>query len=386
MSDTPAHEARVEFNQPTLYGAELRYIEDAVRAGHLSGDGPFAKRCERMLEEALGVPRVFLAPSCTHALELAALALDIGPGDEVVMPAFTFVSTANAFALRGARPRFVDVEPETLDLDPARVAEAMGPDVKAIVPVHYAGVGCDMDALAALAREGGARIVEDNAHGLFGARGGRWLGTFGDLATLSFHETKNFTCGEGGALVVNDPALVERIEVLREKGTNRSRFFRGQVDKYTWVDVGSSWLPSEVQAAFLFAQLERRDEIMAGRRALFERYARELAGWAGERGVRLPRVPDACVSGYHMFHMLLPDETSRDGLIAHLDARGITAVFHYVPLHLSPVGRRYGYVPGDLPVTEDCAARLVRLPFFNSMSAAQQERVIEAVQSFEPGA
>ena len=375
---------RIHFNKPSLQGNELRYIEEAVLAGHLSGDGPFGKRCQRFLEEGLGALRVFLTPSCTHALELAALALDLQEGDEVIMPSFTFVSTANAFVLRGARPRFADIQPDTLNLDPRDVAPRLDGRVKALVPVHYAGVGCDMDALRAAASPWGLAIVEDNAHGLFGTFGGRPLGTFGEFGTLSFHETKNFTCGEGGALIVNDPAHVERVEILREKGTDRSRFFRGQVDKYTWTDVGSSWLPSEVQAAFLLAQLERRAEIMACRRALFERYLSELDEWARANGAVLPVIPPDCTSGYHMFHLLLPSQADRDALIAHLAASAIQAVFHYVPLHLSPMGARLGYRAGELPVTEDRSARLVRLPFYNSMDAQQQGRVIAAVRAFRP--
>jgi len=381
---TPVATERIEFNKPSLFGNEVFYIVEAVRGGHLSGDGPFTKRCQRLLEDALGVPRVFLAPSCTHALELAALTLDLQPGDEVVMPSFTFVSTANAFALRGARPRFADVRPDTLNIDPRDVDARLTDRVKALVPVHYAGVGCEMDALGAMAAARGIALVEDNAHGLFGRWKERFLGTFGSLATLSFHETKNFTCGEGGALVVNDESLIERIEILREKGTNRSRFFRGQVDKYTWCDVGSSWLPSEVQAAFLLSQLEQRVEVMRIRRGLFETYMTLLRDWASDHGVTLPTVPPESESGYHMFHLLLPSERDRDALIRHLDARGITAVFHYVPLHLSPMGRRFGYRPGELPVTEDAAARLVRLPFFNTMTSLQQERVADAVREFVP--
>jgi dTDP-4-amino-4,6-dideoxygalactose transaminase len=374
----------IPFNKPSLEGAETEYMARAVANGHISGDGEFSRRCHRLLEEALGAPRCLLTTSCTHALEMAALLLELGPGDEVILPAFTFVSTVNAFALRGARPVFADIRPDTLNLDETRLEALCTPRTRAIVPVHYAGVGCEMDAILAIAGRRGAAVVEDNAHGLFGRYKGRLLGTFGCLATQSFHETKNFTCGEGGALVINDPALVEAAEIIREKGTDRSRFFRGQVDKYTWVGLGSSYLPSDILAAFLLAQLERREAIQARRRRIWERYRDGLADWAAACGVRLPVVPAHCEQSWHMFYLLLPDLAARQALIARLRERGILAVFHYLPLHLSAMGRRYGGRPGNCPVTEDVSDRLLRLPFYNHLGEEEQDRVLDAVCSFHP--
>lgn len=372
----------IPFNRPSFEGDELAYIAEAIASGHVSGDGPFTKKCHQLLEEELGVNKALLTTSCTHALEMAAILLDIQPGDEVIVPSFTFVSTVNAFVLRGARPVFADVRPDTLNIDPTHVAQLISARTKAVVPVHYAGVGCEMDALCSLAERTGVRIIEDNAHGLFGKYRGRYLGTFGALATQSFHETKNFSCGEGGALLINDPDLVERAEIVREKGTNRSRFFRGQVDKYTWVDIGSSYLPSDVVAAVLYAQLEARDAIQGRRQGVWNRYTAALAGWARAQDVVLPTVPEECDQSYHMFWMLLPDLAARQAFIGHLKQRGIAAVFHYLPLHVSPMGEQFGGRAGDCPVTEDVADRLVRLPFFNKLDEEDQLRVIEAVLEF----
>ena len=370
---------RVPFNRPSLAGRELEYIADAVERSHLSGDGWYTRRCHERLQEILGARRVFLTTSCTHALELAALLLEAGPGDEVVMPAFTFVSTANAFVLRGAKPVFADIRPDTLNIDEADVERKVTPRTRVILPVHYAGVGCEMDVLQEIGRRCGAAIVEDNAHGLFGAYRDRPLGTFGVLSTLSFHETKNVTCGEGGALVVNDPALFERAEILREKGTNRSRFFRGEVDKYTWVDVGSSYLPSDILAGFLLAQLERSAETQRRRRQLWETYAAALAGWAAAHGVRLPVVPPHCSQAYHLFYLLFPSLAEREEFSARLRRADVYSTFHYLPLHLSEMGRRFGGRPGDCPVTESVSDRLLRLPLFNSLSDTEQARVIEVI-------
>lgn len=334
------------------------------------------------MEARLGVPRVLLTTSCTHALEMAALLLDVQSGDDVIVPSFTFVSTANAFVLRGARPIFIDIHPDTLNLDETQLERLITARTRAIVPVHYAGVGCAMDAIMAMAARHEIVVVEDNAHGLFGRYRGRWLGTFGALATQSFHETKNITCGEGGALLINDERFVERAEILREKGTNRGRFFRGQVDKYSWVDVGSSYLPSDMLAAFLLAQLEACDRIQAYRKAIWERYHAELGEWATGNGVRLPSVPPDCDQAYHMFYLLLPSLAARQALIAHLKERGILAVFHYLPLHLSPMGQAFGGKPGDCPVTEQVSDRILRLPFFNDLSIGEQTEVIAAVCQF----
>ena len=373
----------IPFNRATLVGREMTYMAEAVAAGHISGDGVFTRRCHALLEQALGCPKVLLTTSCTHALEMAALLLDLKEGDEVIFPSFTFVSTVNAFVLRGVRPVFVDIRPDTLNLDETRIETLVSPQTRAIVPVHYAGVGCEMEAILEIARRRGLAVVEDNAHGLFGKYRGRPLGTFGCLATQSFHETKNFTCGEGGALLINDPALAERAEILREKGTNRSRFFRGQVDKYTWVDLGSSYLPSDLLAAFPLAQLEEREAIQARRRAIWQRYFVELSTWAERNGVGLPHVPAYCEQPYHMFYLLFPDLDRRQRFIGSLKRQGILAVFHYQPLHLSDMGRRFGGRPGDCPVTEAVSDRLVRLPFYTGMTGEEQGLVIEAVRHFE---
>jgi dTDP-4-amino-4,6-dideoxygalactose transaminase len=378
-------EYRIPFNRPTFVGRETEYVARALTDGHISGDGQFTRDCNKLLEDSLGAARVLLTTSCTHALELAALLLDLKPGDEVILPSFTFVSTANAFVLHGATPVFADVRPDTLNIDHDRIAQLVTERTRAIVVVHYAGVGCEMDAITPVAEAAGADVIEDNAHGLFGSYKGRVLGSFGRISTLSFHETKNFTCGEGGALVLNDPGDAERAEILREKGTNRSRFFRGLVDKYTWVDVGSSYLPSDLLAAILYAQLEQREGVQQRRRRIWDRYHAGLVGWAADNGVKLPHTPSYCVHPNHMFHMLLPTPDARDGLIAHLLRQGILAVFHYLPLHLSQMGTRFGGKPGDCPVTEDVSARLVRLPMFGALSPADQDRVIEAVMEFIPG-
>ncbi len=372
--------SRIPFNRVATAGRELEYLRAAVESGYLAGDGRFGRACEELLQQTTGSSRVLLTGSCTSALEMCALLLDLEPNAEVVMPSFTFVSTANAFALRGAVPRFVDVRPDTLNLDESQLEDAIGPRTRAVVPVHYAGVACDMDTICAIAHSAGVAVVEDNAHGLFGAWRGRPLGSIGDLATLSFHETKNVTGGEGGALLVNREDLVERAEILREKGTNRSRFFRGEVAKYEWVDVGSSYLASELQAAFLLAQLERAAEVQAERRRMWERYRSELAGWAADTGVRLPVVPEGCEPAYHLFHVILPSTGDRDRLIDHLDAHDIHSVFHYVPLHSSPMGRQFA-ADLRLPVTEEMSARLLRLPLFRGLGA-DQDRVIDAVIQF----
>jgi dTDP-4-amino-4,6-dideoxygalactose transaminase len=373
---------RIPFNQPYAVGTEFEYIRQAVAAIHISGDGPFTRKCHALLEELLGVPKVLLTTSCTHALEMAALLLDIQPGDEVIIPSFTFVSTVNAFVLRGAHPVFIDIRPDTLNIDEGQLERLISSRTKAIVPVHYAGVGCEMETILQVAGRHGIPVVEDNAHGLFGRYKGQYLGTFGCLATQSFHETKNITCGEGGALLINDPQYIERAEILREKGTNRSRFFRGQVDKYTWVDIGSSYLPSDMLAAYLCAQLEQWQAIQAIRQRIWEYYAAHLRDWAHEHGIRLPIVPDHCQQPYHMFYLLLPSLALRQALIAHLAMRGIMAVFHYLPLHLSDMGRRFGGKLGDCPVTEEMSDRLLRLPFFNELGQADQACVVAALKGF----
>jgi dTDP-4-amino-4,6-dideoxygalactose transaminase len=373
---------RIPFNRPCLAGNEYRYIAEAIANGHASGDGPFTRRCHEFLERELGVPRVLLTTSCTHALEMAALLLDCGPEDEVIVPSFTFVSTANAFALRGARLVYADIRPDTLNLDESLLEPLITLRTKAIVVVHYAGVPCEMDSILAVAARRGVRVVEDNAHALFARYNGRYTGTLGCLATQSFHETKNFTCGEGGALVINDPEFVERALLIREKGTNRSRFFRGEVDKYTWVDLGSSYLPSDLLAAFLLAQFEAREVIQEKRRQIWCRYHEALAGWAESNDVRLPVVPADCEQAYHMFYLLLPSAEYREALISHLKSQSILSVFHYTPLHLSEAGKRFAARSSSCPVTEEISERLLRLPFYNDLSENEQDYVTRALMKF----
>ncbi|MFH1524484.1 MAG: dTDP-4-amino-4,6-dideoxygalactose transaminase [Chloroflexota bacterium] len=374
---------RVDFNRPVLVGKENVYMAQAMASDHISGDGPFTKKCSTLLEQELGVPKVLLTTSCTHALEMFALLLDIQPGDEIILPSFTFVSTVNAFVLRGGKPIFLDIRPDTLNLDESQLEAKITPRTKAIVVVHYAGVGCEMDVIMDVAHRHNLAVVEDNAHGLFGKYKGKYLGTFGALAAQSFHETKNISCGEGGALLINDPALIERAEIIREKGTNRSRFFRGQVDKYTWVDIGSSYLPSDILAAFLYAQLENRERIQTHRKNVWTLYSEGLKEWAATHKVQLPYVPAHCDQAYHMFYLLLPTLELRQGLIAHLRQRGIYSVFHYLPLHLSEMGQRFGGRPGDCPVTERVSDQLVRLPFYNSLTGEDQQYVIEAILEYD---
>jgi dTDP-4-amino-4,6-dideoxygalactose transaminase len=365
-----------------LTGAELQYITEAVTRMHLAGDGHFTRMCSDFLERELSAPKVLLTPSCTHALEMCALLLNLTPGDEVIVPSFAFVSTVNAFVLRGATPVFADVRADTLNLDERTLHQHITPRTRAIVIVHYAGVSCELDEIMAVAARHDITVIEDNAHGLFGRYRGRPLGTVAPLSTLSFHETKNLTCGEGGALVVNDQRFIERAEIIRAKGTNRARFLEGQVDKYTWVDVGSSYLPSEISAAFLFAQLERWETIQTRRRQLWDRYAADLAGWATAGGVRLPIVPDHCEHPSHLFYLLLPDVDARQRLIAHLAEHGVNVVFHYQPLHLSEMGLARGGTPGACPVTESVCDVLVRLPLYYSLTEGDQSHVIAAIRAF----
>lgn len=373
----------IPFNQPFAVGKEFEYIRQAIKNVHTCGDGPFTKKCHTLLEQTLGVSKALLTTSCTHALEMAALLLNLQPGDEVIFPSFTFVSTVNAFVLRGVYPVFCDIRPDTLNLDENNLEKLITPRTKVIVPVHYAGIGCEMDAIMELAGQHGVAVVEDNAHGLFGKYKGKYLGTFGCLATQSFHETKNFNCGEGGALLINDPQYIERAEVIREKGTNRSRFYRGQVDKYTWVDLGSSYLPSDMLAAYLYAQLEVQEQIQAKRREIWEYYHKHLQDWAEKHDIRFPIVPDHCEQAYHMFYLLMPSLEKRQALIAHLKAQNIISAFHYLPLHLSEMGQKFGGKEGDCPVTEDVSDRLVRLPFYNDLTEADLTRVVAAICEFD---
>jgi dTDP-4-amino-4,6-dideoxygalactose transaminase len=376
-------EIRVDFNRPVIVGHEMEYMAEAIANAHISGDGPFTKKCHALLQQELGIPKALLTTSCTHALEMAAILLNIQDGDEVIVPDFTFVSTINAFVLRGAHPVFLDIRPDTLNLDETKLEATITTRTKAILPVHYAGVGCEMDVIMEIARQHNIVVVEDNAHGLFGKYKGQYLGTFGVMATQSFHETKNFTSGEGGALLINDPEFVERAEIIREKGTNRSRFFRGQVDKYTWVDLGSSYLPSDILAAFLYGQFEQRERIQSHRKALWDTYNLALGDWSQKNGVQLPTIPAHTEQAYHMFYMLLPNLELRQKFIQYLRNLGIYSVFHYLPLHLSDMGQKFGGKAGDCPITEDISDRLVRLPFHNGLSSSEQELTIEAILGFD---
>ncbi len=370
----------IPYSRPHRSGREATLVAQALAGDHWRGDGPFTAQASALVSAAVGGGKVLLTTSCTHALEMSALLLGVGPGDEVIVPSFTFVSTASAFALRGARIVFADVDPRTLGLDPAEVARKASPRTRAVVVVHYAGVAADVDAIAAAAP--GAAVVEDNAHGLFASWRGRPLGSLGQLATQSFHDTKNLGCGEGGALVINDRALDERAEIIREKGTNRARFFRGQVDKYTWVDLGSSYLPSDLLAAVLVAQLEAAPAIQAARHQVWRRYHAELAGWAAHHGVQQPHVPVGAEHAAHIYWLRVATLATRQRMIAHLAAAGIQATFHYQPLHLSEVGRKAGGRDGDCPVSEQVADTLVRLPLYADLGDADVERVIAAVTAF----
>ena len=372
----------IPFNKPFIAGNELRYVQEAVASGHLAGDGSFTRRCHEWMATHLGLSTTLLTTSCTSALEMSAILCDIGPGDEVIMPSYTFVTTANAFVRQGATPVFVDVREDTLNMDETLVEAAITERTKAIVPVHYAGVGCAMDAIMAIARRHGLRVIEDAAQAVGSTLDGKVLGGIGDLGCFSFHETKNFIAGEGGALVVNDPALVERAEIVREKGTNRSRFFRGQVDKYTWVDVGSSFLPSELIAAFLYGQLEEWDAIMNRRLSVWEGYHRAFADLVCAGRVGQPRIPAGAIHNGHLYFLLCADVDERTALIAYAAARGVKLVFHYVPLHSSPKGREVGRVSGAMDVTDSLSERLVRLPLYYSLTVEEQQQVIDTVHGF----
>lgn len=373
----------IPFNRPCFAGNEQVYIANAIAYGQISGDGPFTRKCHALLEKMLAAPKVLLTTSGTHALEMCALLLNIRPGDEVIVPSFTFVSTVNAFVLRGVRPVFIDIRPDTLNIDERKIARLITRRTKAICVVHYAGVGCEMDSILKTAKKHCLAVVEDNAHGLFGFYKDKPLGSFGCLAAQSFHETKNITCGEGGALVVNDKKLIERAEIIREKGTNRSQVFRGLTDKYTWTDLGSSYLPSDILAACLCAQLEARVSIQQSRKKIWNYYHAGLKDWTARENVRLPFVPPYCAQPYHMFYLIMPSLRDRQALIERLKAKSILAVFHYLPLHLSPMGRSFGGKPGDCPVTEQISDRILRLPFYTALHRADQDKVIETIAGFK---
>ena len=373
---------KIPFNIPPYVGTEEKYISEAIAARKICGDGAFTKKCSEWLENNTGACRVLLTTSCTHATEMAALLADIRPGDEVIMPSYTFVSTADAFVLRGAVPVFVDIRPDTMNIDETLIEEAITEKTRAIVPVHYAGVSCEMDTIMDIARRHGLTVIEDAAQGVMSTYKGRPLGTIGDYGCFSFHETKNYSMGEGGAILIRDPAMVEMAEIIREKGTNRSKFFRGQVDKYTWVNFGSSYLPSELNAAYLWAQLEHADEIFEDRMISWNRYYEGLASLSAEEKIELPHVPDGCGHNAHMFYLKTKDLEERTSLISYLKDREIMSVFHYIPLHSAPAGLQYGRFHGEDRFTTKESERLLRLPMYFGLRAEQIERVCKAVKEF----
>jgi dTDP-4-amino-4,6-dideoxygalactose transaminase len=373
---------RIPFHRPWIGVQELDYVTSAIKSGCIGSDGVYTRRCAELLEARFGIARVFMTASCTMALEMTALLCELKPGDEVILPSFTFTSTANAFLRCGVRPVFVDIRPDTLNLDDTRIEAAITTRTHAIVAVHYAGVGCHMDPIQEIARRHGLIVIEDAAQGVDAYYRGRALGSIGHLGTYSFHETKNFVCGEGGALCINDTALIERAEILREKGTDRSKFLRGETDKYTWIEVGCSAAPSELACAFLLAQLERMGEISDRRRAIRLHYRDALDPLERAGLLRLPCVPEDCLSNDHIFYILLNDRATRDALMSYLGSEGVSAVFHYIPLHTAPMGRALGYSRGDLPVTEELSARLLRLPCYPDLSVSEQEYVIALIRGF----
>ena len=374
----------IPFNRADITDSDAELLSEAIKRGHISGNGSFTKTAESLLAAAVNAPRALLTTSCTHALEMSALLTRVGPGDEVIVPSFTFVSSASAFLLFGATPVFVDVEHSSLNIDPTAIEKAITPRTKAICVVHYGGIAANLDKILEIAKEHKLAVIEDNAHGLFSTYKGKPLGSFGNLATQSFHETKNITCGEGGALLINDESLVERAEILREKGTDRTKFLRGQVDKYTWVDVGSSWVMSDMLAAILCGQLERAVAINAQRITIYNRYDSELREWAEKHGVVTPFHPAGTTHTAHVYHLRFKAGEMRDRFIAHLAEHQIAAVFHYQPLHLSKIGRQMGGAVGDCPITEHAGDCLVRLPLFNTLTTEEQSRVVQAIQSFKP--
>lgn len=373
----------IDFNRPAFVGSELEYIQDAIHRGMLCGDGIYTKKCSQWMEKEFDVSRVMLTTSCTHALEMAAFLCDIRPGDEVIMPSYTFVSTADAFVLRGAKIVFVDIRPDTMNLDEKLIEQAITPKTKVIVPVHYAGVACEMDTIMDIAHRHGLKIVEDAAQGVDACYKGKALGTIGDFGCYSFHETKNFTMGEGGALLFQKEEYLEKAEILREKGTDRSKFFRGQVDKYRWMDYGSSYLPSELNAAYLYAQLEAKDKIQKKRMEIYEYYHRNLADLAAEGKVELPYVPQDCEHNAHMYYLKVKDMKVRTRLLAYLRENGICSVFHYVPLHSAPAGQKFGRFAGEDVYTTKESERLLRLPMFYNLDMEDVKRIVDVIHKFQ---
>jgi len=369
-------EYTIPFNKPFVAGKELYYIAQAVTFGNLAGDGYFTKQCSSLLEQEFRIEKVLMTPSCTAALEMASILCGLGPEDEVILPSYTFVSTANAIVRVGAKPVFVDIRPDTLNIDERKIEEAITHNTKAIVPVHYAGVGCEMDRIMDIANKHGLLVIEDAAQGVGAYYNNRALGSIGHLGSYSFHETKNYICGEGGALCINDPGMMKRAEIIRDKGTNRGEFFRGESDKYTWVDIGSSYVPSEIACAFLFAQLEMMKDIAGRRKSIYKHYRSLLKPLEVQGLLSLPHIPEDCESNYHMFYILLPDRSVRNALMSHLKQHGIMAVFHFVPLHSSPMGKKIGGQVGDLSVTEELSGRLLRLPFYFEMTEGEQVHIV----------
>ena len=372
----------IPFNKPPYIGKESEYVLDAVNKGHISGDGEYTKKCAKELEELSGTKRALLTTSCTHATEMAALLADIKPGDEVIMPSYTFVSTADAFVLRGATPVFVDIRPDTMNIDETLIEDAITSKTKAIVPVHYAGVGCEMDTIMDIARRHNLTVIEDAAQAIASTYKGKALGTFGDFGCYSFHETKNISMGEGGALLIQNEDLVEPAEIIREKGTNRAKFFRGQIDKYTWVNYGSSYLPSDMNAAYLWAQLENIDTIQKKRISVWNRYKEGLSELEKKEYIEFGVIPDECTNNAHMFYIKVSDLETRTELISYLKEKGIMAVFHYVPLHSAPAGRKFGRFNGEDRYTTKESERLIRLPLFYSISDEEVEYTIEMLLKY----
>jgi len=370
---------KIPFNKPAFVGNELKYINESVKTGKISGDGFFTEKVQKFIEKKFSIHKALLTTSCTHALEMACILLDLGPNDDVIVPSFTFVSTVNAIVLRGANPVFIDIRPDTLNLNENLLEKVCTRRTKAIVPVHYAGVSCEMDSIVEFADQRDLKIIEDAAQGVNSKYKGKYVGSIGHLGAYSFHETKNVMCGEGGAILINSPEFVSRAEIIREKGTNRSKFFRGEVDKYSWVDIGSSYLPSDILAAFLYAQFERLETIQNRRKKIYYNYYKNLRDLEKKEKIRLPIIPDCVESNYHIFYILLPNENIRDMLMKRLKEKGILSVFHYLPLHLSPFGSRYSYKKGSLPVTEDMSCRLLRLPLYYDLSINEQDFIIENI-------
>ncbi len=373
---------KIPFNKPCIVGKELEYIKKAIEKGKLSGNGEFTKKCDSFIEKKFGIKKALLTTSGTDALEMACILLDLKQDDEIILPSYTFVSSVNAILLRGARPVFADIRPDTLNIDENKLEEKITDKTKAIMLVDYAGIGCEMDKIRKIAEKYNLYIIEDAAQGVNAKYKNRYLGSFGDVSAYSFHETKNYIAGEGGALLINNEKFIERAEIIWEKGTNRQQFFRGEIDKYTWVDIGSSFLPSELNAAYLWAQFEHLDDIQNKRKELFEYYYTELKQLEEKKVLSLPIISNECSPNYHIFYLILKNEKTRNSLMDHLKSKGILAVFHYIPLHLSPMGKKIGYKNGDFPITEDLSERLLRLPMYYSLTETEQDYIIKNIIEF----